>query len=79
VVKNVRIQVDKKGGTIKIDKNAMNSIVEADKVHITNVVYNLLDNANKYSPTAPEIVLTTEDLVGEIVLKVKDTGIGISK
>lgn len=79
VVKNVRIQVDKKGGTLEVDKKAMNSMVEADKVHFTNVVYNLLDNANKYSSSTPKLEIITENIVGGILLKVKDNGIGISK
>lgn len=79
VVKNVKIQVDKKGGKISIENRAFNSLIEADKVHITNVIYNLLDNAIKYSPGPPEIVISTDDIVGEIVIKVKDAGIGIRK
>ena len=41
---------EEKGGTIKSQLQANPHIVEADKVHITNVIFNLLDNANKYSP-----------------------------
>jgi len=78
-VKNVKIQVEKKGGQIKVSKSASNVFVNADKVHITNVVYNLLDNANKYTSAEPSIEIFTEDIVGGIVVKVKDNGIGVSK
>lgn len=78
-VKNVKIQVEKKGGKISVNKLAVHDEIFADKVHITNVIYNLLDNANKYSAESPSIEIKTEDIVGGIVLKVKDNGIGISK
>jgi len=78
-VKNVKIQVEKKGGEIEINKTANFSIVNADKVHITNVIYNLLDNANKYTSSCPKIEIKTESVVGGIVVKISDNGIGISK
>lgn len=78
-VKNVIIQVEKKNGTITINSKAKNTIIVADKVHITNVIYNLLDNANKYTPSMPKIEISTEDIVNGIAIKIKDNGIGISK
>jgi two-component system phosphate regulon sensor histidine kinase PhoR len=78
-VKNVIIQVEKNGGTIEIDSKAKNTTILADQVHITNVIYNLLDNANKYTPSDPKIIISTEDVVNGVVIKIKDNGIGISK
>ena len=51
----------------------------ADKVHLTNLVYNLLDNANKYTPKRPIIKVTTESSANGITLIIEDNGIGISK
>jgi len=78
-VKNVKIQVEQKRGQIAVSKLATKVQVYADNVHITNVIYNLLDNANKYTAIQPSIEITTEDIVGGIVIKVKDNGVGISK
>ncbi|MCT4580143.1 MAG: HAMP domain-containing histidine kinase [Flavobacteriales bacterium] len=78
-VKNVIIQVEKKNGTIAIESKATNTNIIADRVHITNVIYNLLDNANKYTPESPKINISTEDVVNGIVIKIRDNGIGISK
>ena len=78
-VKNVKIQVEQKGGQIVVSKLATKVQVYADNVHITNVIYNLLDNANKYTTIQPSIEISTEDIVGGIVIKVKDNGVGISK
>jgi len=78
-VKNVKIQVEKKHGQIVVSKLANKDQLYADKVHITNLIYNLLDNANKYTTIQPSIEISTEDIVGGIVIKVKDNGVGISK
>jgi signal transduction histidine kinase len=52
--------------------------VEADPTRITQVVGNLLDNAAKYTPRGNEISVTGYRERGEVVLRVRDTGIGIS-
>jgi CheY-like chemotaxis protein len=50
---------------------------EADPTRITQVVGNLLDNAAKYTPPGGEISVTGYGERGEVVLRVRDTGIGI--
>ena len=45
------------GGKISIEKNASIFVIQADPIHITNVVYNLLDNAVKYCTSPPEIII----------------------
>ncbi|MBI9037387.1 MAG: HAMP domain-containing histidine kinase [Bacteroidales bacterium] len=79
VVKNIKIQVEIKDGKIEEFYNADFSKIVADKIHITNVFYNLLDNANKYSPKKPEIKVITENSAKGIIIKIEDNGIGISK
>jgi two-component system, OmpR family, phosphate regulon sensor histidine kinase PhoR len=76
---NIKLQIEKKGGTLVSHLNATLPVIEADRVHITNVLYNLLDNANKYTPYQPEIIVTTEDAYSGILISVKDNGPGISK
>jgi len=58
---------------------ALNKIVEADKLHITNVIYNLLDNSLKYTEKTPHVIISTRDVIGGIVIRMKDNGIGIAK
>jgi two-component system phosphate regulon sensor histidine kinase PhoR len=79
VIKNIRIQVEIKDGVIVKKFDADNALIEADKVHITNLVYNLLDNANKYSPKKPLIEVGTANTNEGIILTIGDHGIGISK
>lgn len=53
--------------------------VNADKTHLTNVIYNLLDNALKYSESIPKIYIEVQENEAEISLTVSDKGIGIPK
>ena len=78
-VQGITLQVEKRGGTIDLDLKALNSVVTTDKIHCTNVVYNLIDNANKYSPDTPEIKITSKNLPKGILISVSDKGIGMSK
>jgi two-component system, OmpR family, phosphate regulon sensor histidine kinase PhoR len=60
-------------------KNASNYTIYGDQVHITNVLFNLLDNAVKYSKESPVIEVATENHNNKLVVSVKDNGIGIAK
>jgi len=79
VIKNIAIQVEIRDGAIFTDFNAKNYLIKADRMHISNMVYNLLDNANKYSPRKPQITVSTTDAENGIYVKIKDNGIGINK
>ena len=79
VVKSFEIQVKNKNGTIQLDLKATKSHFYFDSIHMSNVIYNLLDNANKYSTDEPIIHLQTKNLEGELIISVKDNGIGIPK
>lgn len=67
-------------GEIIIELNATQSTIYTDPVHITNVVYNLIDNAIKYCEKAPEIRITTSDTKsGGLSISFSDNGIGINQ
>ena len=78
-MKSIQLSFDKKEGSIETDFMALNKIVEADKLHITNVIYNLLDNSLKYSENKPLVKISTRDVIGGLVIRIKDNGIGIAK
>jgi two-component system, OmpR family, phosphate regulon sensor histidine kinase PhoR len=78
-MQNIAIQIESRGGMIDVDFQAEESVIEADEVHLSNIIYNLVDNANKYSPNAPEIKVTTESLKEGVLITVSDKGMGISK
>jgi signal transduction histidine kinase len=52
-------------------------MVNADKLHITNIFFNLLDNAIKYNQRDPVIEVSTLNEKNEIIILLKDNGIGI--
>lgn len=80
VLQNIVLQVEKKGGHITTDFNATKKVIPADEHHLTNILYNLLDNANKYSSKPPQISITTNDDPGKgILIRVIDNGIGMTK
>ncbi len=79
VADNILIQVQSKSGSITKSLNAVNCLITADQVHLTNLINNLLDNANKYSPETPRIVISTENYKEGILLEVADSGQGIRR
>ncbi len=80
VLENITLQVEKKGGNITTDFKATSQIIPADEHHLTNIFYNLLDNANKYTDKPPMINITTDDAPGKgIWIRIIDNGIGMTK
>ena len=78
-IQGIEIQVEKRNGTIEKKLQAVNAVVTTDKVHFTNVVFNLLDNAIKYSVDAPKIEIATKNKSGGVMVSITDNGIGMSK
>ena len=76
---NIKLQVENKDGEITTELNAEKHVINADRVHITNIIFNLIDNALKYSNEKPIIKITTRSDREGIFISVKDNGIGISK
>lgn len=83
IVKKVRntfeLQVTNEDGEFIVDLDSRPATVVADQVHITNVIFNLLDNAVKYSLDNPKINLSTEVVDKYVIITVKDSGIGIAR
>ena len=78
-IEHASLQVEKKDGIVTSELLAKNPVIEADVTHVSNMVHNLLDNANKYSPKNPEISVHTRNVSGGVEVIVKDRGIGMSK
>ncbi len=78
-VKHTNLQVEKKGGIVRANLDADKSTIQGDVTHISNIVHNLLDNANKYTPEKPEIVVSTRNFPNGIEMTIKDNGIGMSR
>jgi len=74
----IRLQVQERQGQLTLHLDAPQHHLLADRVHLSNIVYNLLDNANKYSPEAPHIEVSTSQVDHQLVISVRDQGQGIS-
>jgi two-component system phosphate regulon sensor histidine kinase PhoR len=78
-IENVNLQVQRRGGHITMNLEATDPVIQGDATHLSNVIHNLLDNANKYSPEAPEISVLTRNVSRGIEVIVQDKGIGMTK
>lgn len=71
--------MESKGGQILLDLNTENVKLKADRMHLMNLILNLLDNANKYNLSKPEILISSVETELGVKFYIQDNGIGISK
>ena len=79
VVGSVKLNLETKGGDVITNLLAKNDLINCDKLHLTNVLYNIIDNAIKYSEENPQINIETYEMAGFLYLNIKDNGIGIAE
>ena len=82
IVNTFKLKVEKYGGKISANLDAMDSIVNVDEMHFTNVIFNLLDNAVKYrrEDEPLSLTVTSQDIPNnKLQITVEDNGIGIKK
>ena len=77
VVNSMRLQFEKYHAVVTILSDGDDFNLTADRLHITSVVYNLLDNALKYSKANPQVDIDIAAAANTIVLKIRDNGVGI--
>lgn len=77
-VKNISLSLNSKQGQIDLHLDAHPSTAYVDKLHVTNVFFNLLDNAIKYCTRDPHIVIQTRNKTNFLEIAISDNGIGIS-
>lgn len=78
-VDHLSLQVQQRDGQIDMQLDATRPVVSGDQTHLSNLILNLLDNANKYSDGAPLIRISTANRNGGIEIMVEDKGIGMTK
>jgi len=78
VIQSIDLSLTESKGQIKCLTNAAHSIIKADKLHMTNVFYNLIDNAIKYCKSIPQIDIVTRNFKAGIEIVLKDNGMGIN-
>ena len=78
VLRSMKLQFEKFSAEVHLEFEGTDFSIKGDKIHLTNVVYNLIDNALKYSKDKPVIRLLLSKANQNIILKIKDQGIGIA-
>ena len=78
VMDSMKLQFEKQNAITELETTGKNFIIEADKLHMTSVIYNLLDNALKYSKEEPHIKLSVIDQTQYMEIRIIDNGVGIA-
>lgn len=76
---NLILQIQEKHGTLNLHLKATRNRIDADEVHFSNIVFNLLDNAIKYSKDPLRIDIETSNSGQMLQIRFRDNGIGMSK
>ena len=79
VADSMSLQLQKRAANLTLNLDAENALVLGDELHLSNIIYNLIDNANKYSADAPDITIITRNVNKSLVIEIADQGIGIDK
>ena len=78
-VDKISIQMERKLGHLKLALKASQFKLKGDEAYLLGVLLNLLDNALKYSTDAPNIMIRTQNIRGQLICSIKDHGMGMSK
>ncbi|TWR30677.1 HAMP domain-containing histidine kinase [Mucilaginibacter pallidiroseus] len=79
VLDSMNLKLQKCGAEANLHLEAENPVIIADELHFSNVLYNLIDNAIKYSKDAPVITISTFNKGGQVYIRVADKGIGMNR
>ncbi len=81
VINTFALKVERYNGKITSNLEATDPVIFADEMHITNVIFNLMDNAVKYKQPDEDLLLNvrTWNESGKLMISVQDNGIGIKK
>ncbi|HYK55551.1 MAG TPA: HAMP domain-containing sensor histidine kinase, partial [Flavisolibacter sp.] len=76
VTSSMRLQFEKKGATVNVTAEG-DTTLEGDRLHLVSVMFNLLDNALKYSSDKAEIDIAIKGSGNKLQIMIADSGIGI--
>lgn len=79
VLDSMALKLQKCSADVTVNLDADKPMIIADELHFSNVLYNLIDNAIKYSNNKPVITISTLNKNGSIIIKVADKGIGMGR
>lgn len=77
ILDSMRLVFEKRKANVSLQSTGESFLLQGEAAHITNVIYNLIDNALKYSPADPVITITLNEHPDHVVLSIQDQGLGI--
>lgn len=77
VVGSMKLQFEKYKAKVSIRPEGKDFVIKADRLHVTSVIFNLLDNALKYSKANPAIQIDMKETETDVELSITDNGIGV--
>ena len=77
ILSTMRLQFEKYQAKVQFHSSGSDFSMDGDRLHLSGVIYNLLDNALKYSPGTPQVELGLEHTKEHLLLSVQDRGQGI--
>jgi signal transduction histidine kinase len=79
VLNSMKLQFQNKKALVDFTSHGDNFQISGDRTHVTSVIYNLVENALKYSPINPKIKINLQTKEQELHLSIIDNGLGIPK
>ena len=79
IIASAQVRLGEVNGKLITEFTATQPNITADRLHLNNILYNLIDNAIKYSYVDPEVKLTTRNKGKQLIISIQDNGIGINK
>ena len=79
VLRNQAIHIKKQSGSTSTKLGATDPVVKGDRTHLTNVVFNLVDNAIKYGGGQPKLLVRSWNEGDFLHVAFEDNGIGIPR
>ncbi|MDR6194132.1 HAMP domain-containing sensor histidine kinase [Siphonobacter sp. SORGH_AS_0500] len=79
VVHSLSPQIEARNGNLQTYLRASNPTIVGDEVHLTNLIFNLLDNAIKYSGEVTDVLVSTDNTTQGLRITIADQGIGMNK
>lgn len=79
VVHSLSPQIEARNGILESHLKATKPLIVGDEVHLTNLIFNLLDNAIKYSGEVTDVQVSTENTPQGLKITIADQGIGMNK
>jgi len=78
IAESMRLKIEDRGGQLNLRVSKVPCSLSANRMHFQNALLNILDNAQKYSTSAPVISVIMNVTPAEFEIEITDEGVGIA-